>query len=373
MKDQLTDFDLPALSRHDLQTPSCLAESYRIAVVEWRPEKDGLPQVIHDELGQLGHQPCYFKPGSAIPIDIDVVFTFGPYGKFLPIAHELGCRPVEKRPVLIHWNMEGLPDPRIPWPLIRGLGACRSWIGRLYDTNNRIIQAVGIKLTAPWESRVLRFRYVGDYYHAHGRGWLDVFADSSAIYARMHNQHGLPTVVAPWGATPRWYADLGLERDIDILWVGQRGSTRRGKLLERIRQELQGHDVKMHVADNEENPFIYGEERTRFFNRAKITLNLTRTWYDDNFSRFAMAAPNRSLIISEPLLPHCPQYVAGTHYVSAPIDQLAQTILYYLEHEAERQQLAENAYQLVTTELTLRNSMKAVMDAICLKRNNAKL
>jgi hypothetical protein len=66
------------------------------------------------------------------------------------------------------------------------------------------------------------------------------------------------------------------------------------------------------MADNEENPFIFGETRTAFLNRAKITLNITRTWYDDNFSRFAYAVPNRSLVVSEPLLPHCPEYEAGS-------------------------------------------------------------
>jgi hypothetical protein len=200
---------------------------------------------------------------------------------------------------------------------------------------------------------------------------LNVFADSSVIYAQLHRQHGLPTVVAPWGATLRWYADLGLKRDIDVLWMGQRGSRRRGKLLDRIRQELGSHGVEMRVADNQESPFIFGQERTEFLNRAKITLNLARTWYDDNYSRFAMAAPNRSLIVSEPLLPHCPQYEAGTHYVSAPADRIAEAIVYYLKNEDERLRIVENAYQLVTTALTFRNSIKTIMDAVSKTRQAA--
>jgi hypothetical protein len=117
-----------------------------------------------------------------------------------------------------------------------------------------------------------------------------------------------------------------------------------------------------------ENPFIHNEERTRLLNRSKIVLNLTRTWYDDNFSRFAMAAPNRSLIVSEPLLPHCPQYQAGIHYVSAPIDRLTDTIVHYLEHEDERQIIVEDAYQLVTTELAFGNSVARMMKAVTERR-----
>ena len=113
-----------------------------------------------------------------------------------------------------------------------------------------------------------------------------------------------------------------------------------------------------------ENPFIFGETPTRFLNRAKVTLNITRTWYDDNFSRFAYAVPNRSLVVSEPLLPHCPEYEAGIHYVSAPIDRLADSIVYYLTHDDERQNIVENAYRLVTTELAFRDSIARLMDGV---------
>jgi hypothetical protein len=139
-------------------------------------------------------------------------------------------------------------------------------------------------------------------------------------------------------------------------------------LLDQVRGKLRKRGVDIHVVDNREQPFVFGEDRTRLLNRAKITLNLTRTWYDDNYSRFALAAPNRSLIVSEPLLPHCPQYEAGVHYVSAPIDQLANTIVSYLENEAKRQRIVENAYQFVTTELTFHNSIKTIMDAVCQAR-----
>jgi hypothetical protein len=120
----------------------------------------------------------------------------------------------------------------------------------------------------------------------------------------------------------------------------------------------------MHVADGKENPFIFGDKRIYYLNRSKITLNITRTWYDDNFSRIALAAPNRSLIVSEPVLPHCPSFIAGTHYVSVPMESLAKTILYYLEQEEERLRIVENAYQLVTTKLVFRESIKSIMEAV---------
>jgi len=334
-------------------------ECYRVAVVKWQHDDD-IATVIGDELQALGHVPLLFCHTEAIPQNVDVVFSFAPYGNFLHVPRQLARIPSEQRPTFVHWNTEGLPDLRLPWRLVRTIAAGRSWLERRLlrgnDQGHRLNQ------------RMLRFRYVGDYYYAYTKGWLNVFADSSAIYARWHRQHGLPAIFTPWGATPRWYRNLHLERDIDVLWMGSRGSRRRNHLLLQLQRELSRHSVTFHLADNVENSFIFGENRIRFLNRAKITLNLTRTWYDDNFSRFALAAPNRSLIVSEPLLPHCPDYEAGVHYVSAPIEKLSETILYYLAHEEERQRIVENACHLVTTKLTFHNSIKAIMDAVARTR-----
>lgn len=339
----------------------------KVSVVQWISEEDGLADVISDELSGLGYCPEVVQHDATVSKGTDVVFTFGPYGNYLRTVLHLSNGSPRSTPLFVHWNTEGIPDLRLPWSLVRTLASARSWVGRQRESSNRLVSILTDKFAASWEDRILRFRYIGDYHYAYGHDLLHVFSDSSAIYARIHQEHGLPTVVAPWGSTKRWYADLGLERDIDVLWIGQRGSKRRGQLLDRVRHELQQEDVAMHVIDNVENPFVYGKERTRILNRAKITLNLTRTWFDDNYSRFAMAAPNRSLIVSEPLLPHCPEYEPGVHYVSAPIEDLAQTIIYYLKNDEERQQIVENAYQLSTTKLTLRNSMASVMEAVSVR------
>jgi len=344
---------IPSLDR-----PGIVAIPHRSAI-------DGISEVISDELSALGYQTVHFKIGSLIPEKAEVVFSFGPYGKFLTIPRQLAKMPPEKKPIFVHWNTEGIPDLRIPWKLMNWVSAWFSWFARVQNSQNGSVTIPGTeRLTSLVESRMSRFRYVGDYYYALRRGWLDIFADTSAIYADIHRRHGLQTIVAPWGATSRWYKDLGLKRDIDVLWMGTRGTKRRSLLLDQVRSELESYGIRMHFADGKENPFIFGDERIYYLNRSKITLNLTRTWYDDNFSRFALAAPNRSLIVSELVLPHCPSFVAGIHYVSAPVEKLAKTIRYYLDHEEERLHIVENAYQLVTTKLVFRESIKSIMDAV---------
>jgi hypothetical protein len=335
-----------------------------VAIPCWN-ERDGITEVIADELSALGYQPVQFQIGSPIPETANVVFSFGPYGKFLTIPRQLAKMPTKEKPIFVHWNTEGIPDLRIPWKLMSSVSGWRSWLGRLQDSRNGSTRIQGTeRIFSLIESRMSRFRYLGDYYYALRQGWLDIFADTSEVYADIHRQHGLPTIVAHWGATPRWYKDLGLERDIDVLWMGTRGSKRRSLFLDRVRSELESHGVRMHLADGKENPFIFGDERIYFLNRSKITLNITRTWYDDNFSRIALAAPNRSLVISEPVLPHCPSFIAGTHYVSVPVETLAETILYYLNNEEERLRIVDNAYELVTTKLVFRESIKSIMDAV---------
>jgi hypothetical protein len=335
-----------------------------VVAVPHRIEIDGITEVISDELSALGYQPVHFKIGSRIPEKAEVVFSYGPYGKFLTIPCQLAKMPPEHKPIFVHWNTEGIPDPRIPWTIMSSIARWRSWLGRVQDSRNGSARTPGTeKLSSLIESRMLRFRYLGDYYYAHRRGWIDIFADTSEIYAEIHRRQGLPTIVAHWGATPQWYKDLGLERDIDVLWMGTRGTKRRSTILDQVRSELEAKGVRMHVADGKVNPFIFDDQRTSYLNRSKITLNITRTWYDDNFSRIALAAPNRSLIVSETILPHCPSFHAGIHFVSAPVETLAATILYYLDHEEERLRIVENAYQLVTTKLVFRESIKSIMDA----------
>jgi hypothetical protein len=341
-------------------------DSYQVAVVRWSG-RDELSEALCASLQALGHQPLPFDAAKELPAGADIVFSFAPYGNFMALVDRLAALPQSRRPLLIHWNTEGIPDMHLPWEYVYPMSRLRSWIGRTATH-------AGMTDKAPFawlKDRMLRYRYVGDYYSAYQRGILGIFADSSAVYADLHRRHGLPTTYFPWGATPSWYADMNSPRDIDVLWLGKRGTRRRSTLLDRVRKELNRHGVDIYMADNVEHPFIFREERTAMMNRAKITLNITRTWYDDNFSRFSMAAPNHSLIVSEPMLPHCPEYQAGIHYVAAPIEELAPTILHFLAAEKERCAITDRAYTLVTEDLTLVNSVRRVMEQARLVLSNA--
>src|SRR6187549_3150846 len=86
-----------------------------IVAIPYRNERDGITEVISDELNALGYQPVNFHTGSVIPEKTEVVFSYGPYGKFLTIPRQLAKMPPEQKPIFVHWNTEGIPDPRIPY------------------------------------------------------------------------------------------------------------------------------------------------------------------------------------------------------------------------------------------------------------------
>ena len=211
------------------------------------------------------------------------------------------------------------------------------------------------------DTRLMRFDFLGQYLEAIAGGRIDDFFDISEVYARILSRAGIHVKAVPFGSMVGAFEEMRIERDIDVLWIGRRASRRRSRLLDRIRADLQKRGIGLCVVDGEEQPFVFGRERTRLLNRSKITLNLLRTWYDENSMRLCLAAANRSLIVSEPLLPHVPDWVPGRHYVVASPERLADAITDYLADDRKRERIADEAFRLVTSTLTFGSSIKTIM------------
>ena len=316
-----------------------------VALIRWEGEH-GIGRAIEYELTALGYSVTRFSDLGTIPSDTDIIFLYGPFGKYIHLLERL---PRSRRQKIVFWNTEGLPDINWHKPTVLALSRFRAWLGRLGD---------------PADRGFIRFRYLGDFLHAHRHGLIDVLADISAVYAEYLTEAGIPTMHAPFGSSPTWFDDRTRERDVDVLWMGKFGSPRRERILRQLRAELRARGTDIYMVDNVEHPFVFDEDRTELLHRTKITLNILRTWYDENSLRICMAAPNGSLVVSEPLLAHVPQYVAGEHYIAAPIPKLADTIMHYLENTAERDRIAENARQLTTTELTFANTIARIMEKV---------
>jgi hypothetical protein len=200
-----------------------------------------------------------------------------------------------------------------------------------------------------------------------------LLVDISNLHARRLARMGAPTMAVPFGSSSNWYADLALERDIDVLWIGSHGSWRRSSQLNRIEKAFTERNIRFYKVDGRAAPFVHGEERTSLINRSKIVLNLMRTPYDDNTLRHFIAMPNRALVISEPMLRHNPHLLPQVHYVEAPLADLPDKILYYLEHEQARMEIVDRAYLATTGALSMERTIRRILSAVSAQINAAKI
>lgn len=344
----------------------------RVGVVHWHIDQkgDSITSLLSSTFRDLGCETVDFLHSARLPRGLDAVFVCGPFGSLVPLANQLLAYPPYRRPTFILWLTEQLPNPAIPeWVQYLG-GIIRSRVERLafHQESHGIWQ---INPRWRWLTvKACRFRYYGDLYWLKRQGMLSVLVTGSRLTADYLSSTGFDPIVTTIGAHPTWEADLSLERNIPVLWLGKIGTNRRRRLLTRIRAELRERDVEVMMIDGVEHPYVFGEERTVLLNRTKIVLNVLREKWDNNALRYFIAAPNRALIVTEPTLPHTP-FLPGVHLVESPIDLMADTICYYLSHNEKRQQIVDQAYQLVTTQLTMKNAASQILERVFSIRENS--
>ena len=286
------------------------------------------------EVELLNRAETWHKP-------FDLVLAYGPFQQntsMLPVARQLLKQPHDRRPVFAWWLTEGVPSLWMPGWFVEVASRLRLAFDRVFLTSSR---------GGLW-SRGHRLRIFGELCWLHSHGVLDVLAVTSALRATYLQRHGLAPIVVPLGYHPVFYGvDQGLERDIDVCFIGNIGSARRRRLLEKVKGDLDARGIRVSVQVN-----LYDDERTHFLNRTKIMLNILRAPQDFVGQRFLLGAANKTLVVSEPMKDSQP-FEAGRHLVITPIDEFAETVAYYLSHEAERRTLVDEAYRFVTQELTI--------------------
>lgn len=144
----------------------------------------------------------------------------------------------------------------------------------------------------------------------------------------------------------------GLERDVDVLFLGRLNSGRRAVLLRNLSAELLAQGVKLKIVDSD----CYGAERTELLNRTKISIDLPRVPWDFAIERFLMSMSCGALLVSEGKQSVEP-FKAGVHFVQTQASDMADTILRYLRNEREREEISLAAREFVNKEVTLKRSM----------------
>ncbi len=191
-----------------------------------------------------------------------------------------------------------------------------------------------------------------------GEGIVTVLAVATSAYQAYLAEHGVAAELVPLGYDPDDGRLLDLERDIDVLFLGDYRIRRRRHILRQLERE--GIDLLV-LGSNSASEGYWGESRTELLNRTKILLNLPRLQGHLPDIRLIMAMACGALVVSEPMYLPAP-YVPGTHYVESPPDELATTIRRYLADDEERRRITATAHTFVTQGLTLEGTFARLLE-----------
>lgn len=292
----------------------------------------------------------------------DFVLGYGPHtwkGSLLPTVRQLESYPGDKRPFFYWWFTEATVRPKIPTQFVRILSKLHAkgnlLMARYPEAREKLWAK---KLDQLFLRRHFRLRVMGELYEFYSRGLLGGLAVTATSREAYLRRHGFQPIGVPIGYHPLFHGrDLGLKRDIDLGFLGRvMYSKRRRHLLEKVRKDLESRGIKIVVPAEE----LDGEERTKFLNRTKIILNIFQRPKDFHGLRFLFCAANKTLLISEPVLNQQP-FVPGRHMVTAPIEQLAETVEFYLSHEGKRKEIVEEAHRLISEEFTMHQMIGCIL------------
>jgi hypothetical protein len=268
-----------------------------------------------------------------------IVLAAGATRSYRRTLERIAAVPAARRPVVLLWHTEPLPMPR----------ACGA---RAQPLTVRELGKI-----------VLRDRRVNDHY-SNARflrrlaqaGFVDALAVATGAYQAYLAEQGIPVHRVPLGYHASQGRLLDLERDVDVLFLGETRMRRRQRILRRLRQE----GVNVTVLGDYSDPDLWGESRTTLLNRTKIMLHIPRLEGHCSDIRMNISMACGALLVSEPLCLPDP-FMPGVHHVEAPLDELAAAIRRNLDDEQARRAIADRAHAFLTKELTLEQSFARLL------------
>jgi hypothetical protein len=172
-------------------------------------------------------------------------------------------------------------------------------------------------------------------------------------------RHGLTAHFVPLGYHPLWGRDLGIDRDIDVLFLGAvRASGRRGAVtgtlrsLERLGYRTAAVSRGHHL-----------DKRIELLNRARVVFNLVKYPWEYPGMRLLMSTSCGALVVSNEA--HSTQpYRAGCDFVTTDISGAAGVIRHYLDDESARQAFVREAQKRLIGELTMEQSVGTILNLV---------
>lgn len=157
----------------------------------------------------------------------------------------------------------------------------------------------------------------------------------------------------PHAAEPKAYPKKEMIKKYDVGFIGNVGDWNRVDFLDRMFKEFPN--------------FFYGkrlfEEAADIFSQSKIVLNISIK--DDINMRVFEALSTGSLLLTNelPTLPHL--FQDGVHLVTyKTLDEAVEKAKYYIEHDDERDRIAEAGYKEFIKKHTYEHRLKTVLEIV---------
>jgi hypothetical protein len=294
--------------------------------------------VMFQTVEQLGHRAEPVADGATEPEPGDVLVMTGSANYYPATFRRLLAEPPGRRPLSVLWHNEPLPAPAAS-----GLRPARRHAREWAKV------ALGDRRVNDPRSN---FRRLAELQRA---GLPDLIVASTPWRRTFLEEQGIEAAWVPIGYHEQMGHDLGLERDIDVMFVGAQDVPRRRRLIRRLRRA--GLDVRTEGAWTPEG--LWGERRTEVLNRTKLLLNLSRHPGELSGQRFLIGMANRCCVLSEPAWDPRP-FVPGVHYAEATVDELAAAAQALLADDARRQAIADAGHELALG-MPLSDSMASIV------------
>jgi hypothetical protein len=311
-----------------------------IAVVVRRHPPRGRPPEGYHPLSSVGLEGERVPDGSPVVDHADLVWLFGSVNWYPETWRRLVSVPAPRRPAVVLWHTEPLP-----LPASAGIRLARRHARELAKIALRDPRRSDPKSNFRGLRRLL------------SRGLPDFLAVSTRERQLFLTEHGIESEFVPLGYDAEAHGrDLGLDRDIDVLFLGALDVPRRNRVLRFLRRA----GVAVHAVGDWNDPACFGEGRTTLLNRTKILLNLARHPGMLSGGRMLLGMANKALLVAEPIYAPEP-YRPGVHYVSAELGDWPETIAHYLADEAARDRITHEAYEFIRSSVTMRESVTRVL------------
>lgn len=148
---------------------------------------------------------------------------------------------------------------------------------------------------------------------------------------------------------PHRHRDLGLERSIDVLFMGLMSEHRENWI-----RRLAADGVEVTVEE------AWGDAYIKLLNQAKIVLNLHYTEHPNTELRITEALACGAMVVSEPTTDP-PVYRNGQHLVTITPATAADTIRHYLAHPEDRRPLVAAGQAYVLEHFTARRCIEQIV------------